>query len=92
MVTAALSGALDDAPCKPHPVFQVMVPESCPDVPSELLWPRDGWKDKAAYDAKAKKLAELFEENFKKYRTYASKDIKASAPYHLQVNEFCRYK
>ncbi len=41
---------------KPHPVFGVMMPVSCPGVPDNILNPRDSWEDKEAYDVKAKIL------------------------------------
>ncbi|NLH47432.1 MAG: phosphoenolpyruvate carboxykinase (ATP) [Myxococcales bacterium] len=80
MVHAALSGALNTVPMRPDPIFQVLVPESCPEVPGELLTARQTWKNKKAYDAQAVKLAGLFAENFKKFDSYASKEIKAAAP------------
>jgi phosphoenolpyruvate carboxykinase (ATP) len=43
------------------------IPLSCPDVPSELLNPRNAWKDPRAYDAQAVMLAEKFEKNFAKF-------------------------
>ena len=54
------------------PLFGFAVPTECPEVPAELLQPRNTWKDKHAYDAKARKLAALFRENFKKYEAQAS--------------------
>ena len=51
-----------------------------PDVPSEILVPRDAWADKAAYDATARKLTGLLKENFKKYETGASAEVKAAGP------------
>jgi phosphoenolpyruvate carboxykinase (ATP) len=68
MVTAALNGSLENAEFVLDPVFNVMVPTSCPNVPAEILNPRATWKDKGAYDAQAKKLAELFRKNFAKYK------------------------
>ncbi len=67
LLRAALAGKLQGVPTQPDPVFGVAVPTACPGVPAELLRPRDTWPDKAAYDAKAKHLAGLFRENFKKF-------------------------
>ncbi|MCD8052566.1 MAG: phosphoenolpyruvate carboxykinase (ATP) [Lachnospiraceae bacterium] len=64
MVTAALNGSLEDVEYKYHEVFRLNVPQSCPDVPSELLNPRDTWADKDAYDETANRLAGMFEKNF----------------------------
>jgi len=80
LVTAALDGSLDRVEYSTEPVFGLAVPKSCPGVPSEVLTPRNTWKDKAAYDAKAKQLAQLFVKNFGDYRSEASEDVIAAAP------------
>ncbi|MBI4640132.1 MAG: phosphoenolpyruvate carboxykinase (ATP), partial [Candidatus Tectomicrobia bacterium] len=49
MIQAALSGKLMEASFEPDPVFGVYVPKSCPHVPSELLKPRNTWKNGQAY-------------------------------------------
>ena len=67
MVTAALNGELEKAEFVTDRYFGVAVPTSCPNVPEELMIPANTWKDKAAYEAKAKELARSFVENFKKY-------------------------
>lgn len=67
MVKAALSGQLDDVEYEEDPIFRVAVPKTVPGVPSEVLRPRDTWKDPEAYDAKAKELAARFNENFKRF-------------------------
>jgi phosphoenolpyruvate carboxykinase (ATP) len=53
LLRAALSGGLNDVTFTPHPVFKVAVPSSVPDVPTEVLDPRQTWADKGAYDAQA---------------------------------------
>jgi len=68
MVTAALNGELDQQQFESHPIFNVLVPKSCPNVPAEILDPRSQWQDKAAYDQKAEELAGMFVENFKKFQ------------------------
>jgi len=80
MITAALEGKLDGAEYVNHPVFGVAMPTTCPDVPSEVLNPRDTWKDKNAYDEKANKLAGLFNQNFEKFAEYANEEIQSGAP------------
>ncbi len=67
MIDAAFSGKLDGVECAEDPVFGLDVPTSCPDVPAEILQPRNTWADKDAYDTQAKKLHSMFEENFKKF-------------------------
>lgn len=72
MVKAALSGELKKEKFKKDPIFGVDVLLSCPGVPTEILEPRNTWKDKDAYDKKAKELASMFEKNFKEN---ASKEL-----------------
>lgn len=80
MITAALRGELDDVSYREHAVFGLQMPESCPDVPDEILDPRNTWADKAAYDKKANELASKFVNNFEKYSDFASDEIMAAAP------------
>jgi phosphoenolpyruvate carboxykinase (ATP) len=68
LLKAALNGALDSVPFGVDPVFGIEVPTVCPGVPSEILNPRATWSDPAAYDAKARQLAELFHEQYRKYK------------------------
>ncbi|MCL4281795.1 MAG: phosphoenolpyruvate carboxykinase (ATP) [Flavobacteriales bacterium] len=80
MVSAALQGQLDNVDYVKHPVFGVSMPTNCPEVPAEILDPRNTWKDKAAYDAQADKLATAFQTNFNKYRDNASEEIVKAEP------------
>ena len=80
MVRAALSGALDNVEYDIDPTFGVEVPRSVPDVPSEILRPRDTWADPAAYDAKARELAGMFVENFAAYADGVDEEVRAAGP------------
>jgi len=77
IVTAALNGDLEKSEYEPDPIFNVLVPKACPNVPSEILSPKNAWKDKAAYEATARKLARDFIENFKKYKDMPQEIINA---------------
>ncbi len=79
MITAALNGELDNVEYAPHNVFGVLQPQSCPNVPAEMLNPRETWSDKEAYDKKASELAALFVKNFEKYADQANDEILAAA-------------
>jgi phosphoenolpyruvate carboxykinase (ATP) len=80
IIDAIHSGALASAPTQIDPVFGLAVPTSCPEVPAEMLMPRNTWADQAAYDDKAKKVAQLFRDNFKKYEAQASAEVRAGGP------------
>jgi phosphoenolpyruvate carboxykinase (ATP) len=80
VVSAILSGALDAAQFTPDPVFRVLVPTTCPGVPSELLSPRGTWADKAAYDAQARQVAELFRTNFEPYAAACTPEVRGAGP------------
>jgi phosphoenolpyruvate carboxykinase (ATP) len=80
MIRAILNGSLSQLATKPDPIFGVHVPISCPDVPAEVLQPRNTWEDKEAYDRQAKDLARRFNENFKKYESGVSEAVRAVAP------------
>jgi phosphoenolpyruvate carboxykinase (ATP) len=80
MIRAILSGSLANVETRPDPIFGVNVPVSCPEVPAEVLQPRNTWTDKDAYDQKARELARRFNENFKKYESGVSEAVRAVAP------------
>jgi phosphoenolpyruvate carboxykinase (ATP) len=68
MVTAALTGALDIVKYRHDDLFNLDVPTECPGVPSEVLDPKTMWQDEDAYDLSARKLAQMFVDNFKKFQ------------------------
>ncbi len=80
MVQAALSGALRKVPTHPDPVFRLQIPEHVPGVPTGVLDPRATWQDKAAYDAAAQKLAQMFRDNFRKFEAEASEEVRRAGP------------
>ena len=80
MVRAALAGQLDQAATKPDPVFGLHVPIDVPGVPSEVLRPRNTWKDKDAYDRQANKLAQMFCDNFEKFAEAVPQAVRDAGP------------
>jgi phosphoenolpyruvate carboxykinase (ATP) len=80
MVRAALAGSLDAVATTTDPIFGLAVPQSVPDVPSDVLNARGTWSDAAAYDAQAKKLAGMFRENFGRFGSQVSDVIANAGP------------
>lgn len=80
MVRALLAGKLAKAEYRKDPIFGVEVPTAVPDVPASVLIPRDTWADKAAYDAQAKKLAQMFRDNFAKFAEHVEAKIAKAGP------------
>jgi phosphoenolpyruvate carboxykinase (ATP) len=80
MISAALTGKLDDIAFSTLPVFNLSMPTQCEGVPSEILNPRDTWADKALYDQTARNLAGKFIANFEKFSAETDAAILAAAP------------
>lgn len=80
MIKAALKGELNKVEYREHPIFGLMMPKTCPDVPNAILNPRDTWRNEEDYDVVAEKLAKLFIDNFEQYADQASEAIKNAAP------------
>ncbi|MBU2921918.1 phosphoenolpyruvate carboxykinase (ATP) [Winogradskyella psychrotolerans] len=83
MINAALNGDLNDYTYEDyhiHSVFGVAQPRTCPGVPTEVLSPRTTWNDDEAYYTMAFKLSNAFRENFKKFESYASEEVRRGGP------------
>jgi phosphoenolpyruvate carboxykinase (ATP) len=80
VIDAIHAGVLAGAPTQRDPTFGLDVITACPNVPPELLLPRDTWADKAAYDATARKLAGLFRQNFKQFEAGVGREVGAAGP------------
>lgn len=79
MSNAAISGALNDVETYTDSVFGLHVPLHIPGVPDALLRPRETWSDPAAYDAKARDLAQRFAQNFQQFAD-ASREVVQAGP------------
>jgi len=71
MVSAALNGSIDSSGYEYNKLFNLYIPFRCNDVPSKILNPRNTWNDKNSYDVTANKLAQMFVDNFKKFKDVA---------------------
>lgn len=80
MITAALEGDLDNVSYTEHEVFGLAMPNECPNVPQEILSPKNTWADKAAYDETANSLAQKFVDNFEQFADNANAEIMEAAP------------
>lgn len=80
MIDAALNGQLNDVSFENHSVFGIAIPQSCPNVPSEILNPRDTWQDPDLYDKKAIELGEKFKVNFAQFESDANEEILGGGP------------
>jgi phosphoenolpyruvate carboxykinase (ATP) len=80
LITAALTGKLNNAGYETLPIFNLDIPTSCPEVPYEILNPRNSWSSKDEYDETALVLARAFNKNFKRFEAGTSENILKAAP------------
>jgi len=81
MLAAALDGRLSEVTTVSHPLFGLSMPADCPNVPGDVLNPRDTWADKDAYDRTARELTHRFESNFKQFEAYVEDKVRAAGIY-----------
>jgi phosphoenolpyruvate carboxykinase (ATP) len=80
MLHAALSGKLEHAEFRADSIFGFEVPMDVPSVDSRLLDPRATWRDPQAYDEQARRLAQMFVENFEQFVTSVGADVAGAGP------------
>ncbi len=80
IIDSVLDGSLRDAPTVQDARFGFQIPTTCPNVPSEVLQPRDAWRNKGNYDQAANKLVGMFQDNFKKFEAGSSQEIIQAGP------------
>ena len=77
-----LDGAILKAPTKVLPIFDFVIPTELPGVDPKILDPRDTYADPKQWEEKAKTLAEMFIQNFKKFEgNEAGKALVAAGPH-----------
>ncbi|WP_419907119.1 phosphoenolpyruvate carboxykinase [Hoeflea sp.] len=87
LLTAALDGSLAEAQFRTDPHFGVSVPVFVDGVDSAILDPRSTWADPQAYDAQARRLVDMFVENFAKFEDHVGTDVRGAAPGMAQAAE-----
>jgi len=79
LLHAVLDGSLATSQWDHDPVFGFRIPKAVAGVDPKVLNPREAWPDKAAYDAQAKRLADLFRDNFRKFIPYVDERVLRAA-------------
>jgi len=74
ILESVLDGELESVEYEKDSIFHLYIPKSVPGLQSQqVLNPRNTWKDKDAYDARARRLAAQFSDHFDE--AYGSKGI-----------------
>ena len=80
IVVAIHTDQLVDAPSVRDAYFGIETITRVPGVPDEVLLPNQAWRDEAAYQQTARKLAQLFQKNFEKFADGVSEEVRAAGP------------
>ena len=79
LLTAALNGTLNDGEFYVDKHFGFQVPTAVKGADSRILQPRETWSDKEAFDTAARKLVQMFKDNFAKFESVVQADVMAIA-------------
>ena len=80
LLAAALDGSLNDAGFRTDRYFGFQVPTAVPGVEPHILYPMKTWKDKAAFDQMARRLVQMFQDNFAKFERDVDPAVREAAP------------
>ncbi|HQS48673.1 MAG: phosphoenolpyruvate carboxykinase [Pseudomonadota bacterium] len=80
LLSAALDGSLKDVSFRTDPYFGFAVPTSVPGIEPHVLYPSKTWADKAEFDATARKLVAMFQDNFAKFESHVDAAVRAAQP------------
>jgi phosphoenolpyruvate carboxykinase (ATP) len=81
IINSILDGSIENAEYETLPIFNLQIPKSVEGVNSELLNPRNSWKNQSDWDIAARELAQKFITNFESFTdTEAGQKLVAAGP------------
>ena len=80
LISAALNGSLAKQEFDLFPVFNLMVPKNCLNIPSDILNPALQTGSNAEFMTRLLSLAEKFDSNFSQFKTMMSEDVVSCNP------------
>lgn len=81
IIDAIHDGTLEKAEYMKMPIFELNIPTQINGINSEILNPRNNWRNKDEYDEYLKKVAELFQNNFKRFEQGVNKAARDAGPH-----------
>ncbi|MFG1430304.1 phosphoenolpyruvate carboxykinase [Xanthobacter sp. V2C-8] len=84
LLDRALDGSLKDADTRTDPYFGFKVPTSVPGIEPHILHPSKTWADKGEFDATARRLVAMFQENFAKFEAHVDAAVRDAQP-HVRI-------
>jgi phosphoenolpyruvate carboxykinase (ATP) len=80
IIRAIHQGVLSRLKTVEEPVFGFQIPTVCPGISTDILNPRKTWKNGLDYDKTARELAVRFRENFQRFVSDVSEDVRLAGP------------
>ncbi len=80
LLAGVLDGSLKDADFRTDPYFGFKVPTSVPGIEPHVLYPSKTWADKTEFDATARRLVAMFQENFTKFEKHVDAAVREAQP------------